>query len=227
MPDSFDFIIAELKSMANPRNVEGMARFGINAENTLGISVVAVRKLAKPYRRDHELALRLWETGIHEARILATVIDDPAQVTPDQMESWAAAFNSWDVVDQACGNLFAKTPQAYDKVRAWSKRDEEFVKRAAFSLIATLAVHDKKASTTDLEAFYPLIRAAAIDERNFVKKAVNWALRQIGKRNRALNASALKLAHDLAESDSKSARWVGKDAIRELESEKTRARLKN
>lgn len=226
MADSYDVIMAELKSMANPHNVEGMARFGINAENTLGISVVAVRRLAKPYRKDHELALRLWKSGIHEARILATVIDDPKQVTPHQMEAWAADFNSWDVVDQACINLFAKTPHAYDKVRSWAKRDEEFVKRAAFSLIATLAVHDKKASNQDLELFYQTIRDGAADDRNFVKKAVNWALRQIGKRNRALHASALKLAEELAASDSKSARWVGKDAVKELSSEKIVSRLK-
>src|SRR5262249_21478799 len=159
----------------------------------LGISLPNLRKLAKPYRKDHTLALKLWETGIHEARIVATLVDDPAQVTTEQMEAWAADFNSWDIVDQACSNLFAKTPYAHEKARAWCQRDEEFVRRAGFSLIAVLAVHDKKASNGDMEAFYPLIRAGAEDNRNFVKKAVNWALRQIGKRNRALNASALKI----------------------------------
>ncbi len=223
----YDNIIACLKSMGDPRNVEGMARFGISSRNTLGISMVALRRLAKDIKKDHGLALRLWDSGIHEARILATIIDDPKLVTPEQMESWAGQLESWDVCDQACGNLFDKTPYAHQKAREWCTRDAEFVKRAGFALIAAIAVHDKKATDDQLEAFYPLIKAGAIDGRNFVKKAVNWALRQIGKRNRALNRSALALAREIAQIDSKAARWVANDAIRELSAEKTLARLKD
>ncbi len=223
----YDNIIACLKSMGDPRNVEGMARFGISSRNTLGISMVALRRLAKDIKKDHGLALRLWDSGIHEARILATIIDDPKLVTPEQMESWAGQLESWDVCDQACGNLFDKTPYAHQKAREWCARDAEFVKRAGFALIAAIAVHDKKATDDQLEAFYPLIKAGAIDGRNFVKKAVNWALRQIGKRNRALNRSALALAREIAQIDSKAARWVANDAIRELSAEKTLARLKD
>ena len=224
---SYDAIIAQLKSLADPRNVEGMSRFGIASTNTLGISLPALREIAKAHKRDHALALKLWDSQIHEARILATIIDDPKQVTPEQMEAWAADFDSWDVVDQACGNLFEKTPYADQKIREWHSRDAEFVRRAAYSLIATVAVHHKKATNNQMEAYYPLIKGAATDERNFVKKAVNWALRQIGKRNRALNVSALALAYDIAALDSKSARWIAADAIKELTAEKTLARLKD
>jgi 3-methyladenine DNA glycosylase AlkD len=222
----YDDIIARLNSLANQRNVEGMARFGIASTNTLGIGLPALRELAKAHKRDHALALKLWDSRIHEARILATIIDDPKQVTPEQMDAWAADFDSWDVVDQACGNLFEKTPYADQKIREWAMRDEEFIRRAAFSLIAYVAVHHKKAANEALEAYYPIIKSGAADERNFVKKAVNWALRQIGKRNRALNASALALARQIAALDSKSARWIAADAIKELTSEKTQARLK-
>jgi len=222
---SYDAIIAQLKSLANPHNVEGMARFGIASANTLGISLPVLREIARAHKKDHALALQLWDSGIHEARILATIIDDPQQVTPEQMEAWAADFDSWDVVDQACSNLFEKTPYADQKIRAWHARDEEFVKRAAFSLIAYVAVHHKKASNEAMEAYYPFIKGAATDPRNFVKKAVNWALRQIGKRNRALNASALTLAREIAALDSKPAHWIAADAIKELTSEKTLSRL--
>lgn len=224
---AYDDIIAQLKSLANPHNVEGMARFGIASAHTLGISLPALRDIAKAHRRDHALALKLWDSGIHEARILATIIDDPQQVTPEQMEAWAADFDSWDVVDQACINLFQKTPYADQKIREWYTRDEEYVRRAAFSLIATVAVHHKTASDAQMESYYTLIKQAATDERNFVKKAVNWALRQIGKRSRALNASALALAREIAALDSRSAKWIAADAIKELTSEKTLSRLKD
>jgi 3-methyladenine DNA glycosylase AlkD len=200
-----------------------MARFGINPENTLGISIPTLRSLAKEIGKDHALAEELWTSGIHEARILAAFIDDPKQVTEEQMDRWVAEFDSWDVCDQACGSLFDRTPFAYQKALEWSARDEEFVRRAAFALMAYLAVHDKKAGDDKFEGFFPLIVAAATDERNFVKKAVNWALRQIGKRNQNLNAKAIETAQDISKIDSKAARWIANDALKELTSD----RIKN
>jgi 3-methyladenine DNA glycosylase AlkD len=222
----FDTIMAELRSHANPDNVAGMARFGINPENTLGIAIPVLRQMARKGRRDHALALRLWETGIHEARLLAAFVDDPRQVTPEQMERWVAQFDSWDVCDQVCGNLFDRTPYAYERAAAWAERPEEFVRRAGFSMMAYLAVHDKKVDDARFEAFYPLIRACAVDDRNFVRKAVSWALRGIGKRSRALNASAIALAEEIQQLDSKTARWVAADALRELTADKTLSRIK-
>jgi len=219
-------LIAELRSMANPQNAAGMARFGIQGGELLGISVVTLRAIARRIGRDHALALRLWESGIHEARLLAAFVDDPRQVTPEQMERWVAGFDSWDICDQVCGSLFDKTPGAYERAAAWAERPEEFVRRAGFVLMTQLAVHDKKADDARFTAFFPLIRAHAADERNFVRKAVNWALRQIGKRSRALNAQAVALAEELRGLDSKSARWVAADALRELTSPKTLSRIK-
>jgi 3-methyladenine DNA glycosylase AlkD len=203
--------------MANSANVEGMARFGISSKNTLGISVPALRKMARDIGRSHTLAQELWSSEIHEARLLAGFIDEPDKVTQEQMEEWAAGFDSWDVCDQVCSNLFDKTPFAYGKAVEWSGRQEEFVKRAGFVLMAALAVHDKKAPDEKLAAFLPLIFRESKDERNFVRKAVNWALRQIGKRNSNLHGKALKTAEEILTLDSKSARWVANDAIRELE----------
>jgi 3-methyladenine DNA glycosylase AlkD len=190
-----------------------------------GVPVTTLREMAKPYRKNHTLALELWESGSHEARILATVIDDPKQVTEAQMEAWAASFDTWDICDQCCTNLFCRTPFAYAKVREWNEREEEFVRRASFTLMANLAVHDKKAPDTAFEAFLLVIEREAADERNFVKKAVNWALRGIGKRNAHLNALAAQTAERLRNSDAKAARWVANDALRELTSEKVRAKL--
>ena len=211
--------------MRNAENIAGMARFGINPEGTLGISVANLRKIAKELGRDHGLAEALWQSGIHEARILAVLVDDPKLVTEDQAERWVVDVDSWDVCDQLCMGLLRKTPFAHAKAKAWCKRKEIFVRRAGFALIATLAVHDKKAPDKTFAAYLPLIRRAATDERNFVKKAVNWALRQIGKRNAALNADALALAEDLIATDDKTARWIGRDARRELTSDAVRARL--
>jgi 3-methyladenine DNA glycosylase AlkD len=193
-----------------------MARFGINVNNALGISVTQLRKLARQIVRDHDLAKKLWATGIHEARILATIVDVPTEVTEVQMEAWAAEFNSWDLVDQCCGNLFDKTPHAWDKAMEWSGREEQFVKRAGFALMAYLAVHDKKAADGRFERFLPIIQREASDDRNFVKKAVNWALRQIGKRNARLNELAIQRAERIKKLDSKAARWIAADALREL-----------
>lgn len=213
-------IIKKLRLLAEPANVVGMARFGINPQGTLGVSIPKLRALAKEIGRDHALAQKLWVTKIHEARLLAGFIDDWRQVTEAQMEKWAKDFDSWDVCDQVVSDLFDKTKVAYDKAKVWAKRPEEFVKRAGYVLMAALAVHDKKADDAAFRRFFPLIKAGATDERNFVKKAVNWALRQIGKRNQELNRSALALAAEIQKIDSRAARWVAADAIRELKKKK-------
>jgi 3-methyladenine DNA glycosylase AlkD len=211
-------LIVQLKKMANPDNVAGMARFGISSTNTLGVSMPEVRKLARGLR-DHQLALDLWVSGIHEARILAALVDDPHQVTLEQMEQWAADFDSWDVCDQVIMNLFDRTPFAVGKAHAWAAREEEFVKRAGFALMASLAVHDKKAPDQVFLDFLPLIVREAGDGRNFVKKAINWALRQIGKRNPDLQQAAIHTARSIQTgNDNAAARWVAADALRELES---------
>ncbi len=215
-----------LKELSDPKAVEGMARYGINPEKTLGVSIPKLRKLAKEAGKDHELAGRLWASGVHEARILAGMVDDPAAVTEEQMETWVADFDSWDVCDQVCMNLFWLTPFAYEKCFEWSSRPEEFVKRAAFALMARLAWSDKSAGDERIASFLPVIEAQADDGRNFVKKAVNWALRQIGKRNLELNRLAVESARRLSESDSKAARWVASDALRELEGEAVQRRLR-
>lgn len=214
-PLALDEMLARLKSLANPRNVEGMARFGINPEGTLGVSVRDLRRLARG-QRSHELALGLWASGIHEARILAALVDDPAQVSQAQMDAWATEFDSWDVCDQVCMNLFDKTPFAAAKAVEWAARPEEFVKRAGFALMASLAWHDKSAPDSLFLGFLPVIQREAVDRRNYVKKAVNWALRQIGKRNPALRSAAIAAAEEILRMDVPSARWVASDALREL-----------
>jgi 3-methyladenine DNA glycosylase AlkD len=218
-------VVAELRTHANPANVAGMARYGINSENTLGVSIPSLRAMAKRIGTDHALARELWASGIHEARILAGLVDDFAMVTAAQLERWAKDLDSWDVCDGVCSSLFDKTPFAWDKAVEWSSRSEEFVKRAGFVLMAALAVHDKQAPDERFREFFPLIEREAVDERNFVKKAVNWALRQIGKRNRALNRDAIAAAKRIRKIDSKSARWIAADALRELESDAVRERL--
>jgi 3-methyladenine DNA glycosylase AlkD len=212
-----DDLIRHLKSISNPDDVEGMARFGVGGKNTLGIRIPILRGIAKEHRRDHELAVALWTSGIHEARILASMIADPKQVTEDLMEAWVMDFDSWDVCDQVCMNLFDKHPLAYKKAVAWSRRDEEFVKRAGFAMMASLALHDKKAEDTAFEPFFDRIQVEAGDDRNFVKKAISWALRQIGKKRPGLVNRCVQLAKELTGSESKSARWVGRDALREFE----------
>ena len=209
-------ILAYLRSHANPASVAGMARYGINTRNTLGVSIPLLRQLARSHRRQHELALELWATDIHEARLLATLVEDPRQVTPAQMEAWVGDLDSWDLCDQLCNNLFRKTTHARAKALAWAKRKPEFIRRAGFVLMATLAVHDKTATDADFEPFFAAIQNAATDERNFVRKAVNWALRQIGKRNGNLRTRALTVAGEIATRDSKAARWIAADALREL-----------
>ncbi len=222
----YEEIIMELESLSNPEDIEGMARFGINHTKTYGVRMPELRRIAKNAGKDHELAEKLWNAGYGETKILAGLIEDPKMVTNDQMEKWVMGFDSWDVCDQCCINLFRKTPFAYKKVFEWSTREEEFVKRAAFALIAVLAVHDKKAEDREFEDFFPLIMRESVDNRNFVKKAVNWALRQIGKRNINLNKKAIEVAEKISNVDSKSAKWIATDAIRELKSEKVQERLK-
>ncbi len=222
-----DIIVGKLRALGNPKAVEGMARFGIRpVTEVLAVPVPTLRRMARKIGKDHELALELWSSSVHEARVLASLIDDPALVSEEQMEDWALTFDSWDVCDSCCSNLFDRTPFAYAKVFAWSGRDGEYVKRAGYVLMAVLAVHDKEAGDGKLRAFLPAIARGSVDDRNFVRKAVNWALRQIGKRNQALNRSAIATAERIAELDSPSARWVASDAVRELRSEKVQARLR-
>lgn len=222
----YEKIMRNLKTLSDPKAVEGMARFGINPTNTYGVSIPNLRKIAKEAGRNHILAQQLWESGIHEARILAGIIDDPKTVSEEQMETWVREFDSWDVCDQCCSNLFDKTEFAHKKAFEWSKRKEEFVKRAGFVLMAALSVHDKGLEDEKFLKFLPVIKREADDERNFVKKAVNWALRQIGKRNSTLNKAALKAAKEIQAMDSKSAKWISSDALRELTSPTVQKRLK-
>jgi 3-methyladenine DNA glycosylase AlkD len=193
-----------------------MARYGINTDKAYGVSIANLRPLARRLKRNHALAGALWKSGIHEARILAAFVEEPDKVTAAQMDRWVAAFDSWDLCDQVCNNLFALTPYVDEKIRAWADDEREFVRRAAFALLAAHSVHAKTAPDSELLAFLPLVERHATDPRNFVKKAVNWALRQIGKRNLTLHAPALALAEKLAASDDRTARWIGKDAVREL-----------
>jgi 3-methyladenine DNA glycosylase AlkD len=232
-------ILAELQGLGSERNRAGMARYGINVESAFGVSVYELRTIAKRLGTDHDLALSLWATGNHEARLLACFVDEPAAVTAEQTEAWAADFDSWDLCDQATTSLFDRTPLAWPKAAEWAERDEEWIKRAGFALMAGLAVHDKVAADRAFVTLLPLVERGASDERNFVKKAVNWALRNIGKRNRALNAAAVACARRIlaaanrraggergGDPGARAARWVATDAIRELTSAKVQARLK-
>jgi len=221
-----DQVISRLREMANPADLEGMARVGIQIGNSVGgIAMPKLNKLAKEMGKDHELALQLWASGIREARLLACMVADPKTITEVQMERWVADFDSWDVCDSCCGYLFHKTPFGYSKALEWSERQDEFVKRAGFALMAYLAVHDKKAHDEKFLVFLPVIKREATDERNFVKKAVNWALRQIGKRNIRLNQAAIDTAEEIKQIGSKSARWIAADALRELTGDAIQARL--
>ncbi|MCC6982264.1 MAG: DNA alkylation repair protein [Bauldia sp.] len=218
-------ILAELESHGSERNRQGMARYGIETANAYGVSQAVLKPMARPYRRNHALALALWKTGKHEARHLAGLIDDPKLVTPGQMDAWASGFDSWDIVDGVSFNLFDKTAHADAKIREWARDEREFVRRAAFSMIAGRTVHAKKLPDETFLPYLRLIEASATDNRNFVRKAVNWALRQIGKRSLALHEPALALAERLAASDDRAARWIGRDAVRELTDEKQLERL--
>ena len=224
-PDRLQTALDLLHRNARPAELEGMARFGIVGDNRLGLSVPAMRAIAKQLGSDHELAQALWATGIPDARIVAGMVAEPARLTAREMDAWARGFASWDVCDQVCGSAFLASSLAWRKVKVWAARKDEFVRRAAFALLATLAVHDRAAPDTTFIEALNLIEAAADDDRNFVKKAVNWALRNIGKRNRALNAAATATAKRIQLQESRAARWIAADALRELSSDAVQARL--
>ena len=222
----FDSLLKKLQSLADPNAVEGMARYGIISKKAYGISAPVLRRIAKEIGKNHVLARQLWATGVLDARALAALIEEPAMVTEEQMERWVKGFDNWAVCDTCCGNVFDKTPFAWKKVLEWSRRNEEFVKRAAFSLMAALAIHDKEAGDPQFLPFLAVIKRESTDQRNFVRKAVNWALRQIGKRNPALNRKAIQAARELRKMDSRSAKWIGSDALRELTSDAVQRRLR-
>jgi 3-methyladenine DNA glycosylase AlkD len=217
--------LAWLKSKGSTRGREQMAGFGIPPGKAHGVPMAAMQQLAKRLGHDHTLAAALWATGQYEARIVAAYVDEPGRVTPGQMDRWCRGFDNWGICDTVCFVLFDRTPHAFAKVAQWSRRREEFVKRAAFALLASLALHDKTAADRKFAACLPLIERAAADERNFVKKGVSWALRSVGRRNPALHAEAVEVARRLAASTEAAARWVGKDALRELTSAAVKKRL--
>lgn len=219
-------VLARLRSMANPENVAGMARFGITTTNTLGISLWDLRKVAKEIGTDHSLALDLWKSGVHEARMLAAFVDDPLHVTEAQMDAWVHDFDSWDLCDTVTTDLFYRTPFARRKAIEWSGMPEQFVKRAGFAMMAGLAWHDKDAEDSVFPPFLDAAIRAATDDRNYVRKAVSWALRNIGKRNAALNRMAVATARRIQKIDSRAARWIASDVLRELTSDAVKRRLK-
>jgi 3-methyladenine DNA glycosylase AlkD len=223
---SVEEALKKLKAKARPDQLEGMARYGMATEQRLGASIPNMRKIAKELGKHHKLAIELWKTGVPEARILAAMIDEPEKLSEIQMDDWVNGINSWDVCDQVCMNLFEKTPLAWRKIFDWSKREEEFIKRTAFELIACLAWHDKDAEDAKFIKLFPVIKHGATDERSFVKKAVNWALRNIGKRNPTLNRAATKTAKEILRIDSKAARWIASDTLRELQSQAVQRRLR-
>jgi 3-methyladenine DNA glycosylase AlkD len=218
-------VLKRLRSKARPDQLEGMARYGMMVERRLGVSVPDMRNIAKELGKNHGLAIELWKTGIPEAMIAAAMIDEPERLSESQMDDWVKDINSWDVCDQVCMNLFEKTPIAWKRIHDWSKREEEYVKRTAFALIACLAWHDKNAENEKFIKLLPVIKRGATDERGLVKKAVNWALRNIGKRNLKLNKAAIKTAKEISTIDSKAARWIASDAIAELKSAAVQRRL--
>jgi 3-methyladenine DNA glycosylase AlkD len=211
-----DYIIAQLKEKADEKYLAGMLRFGVDNSKALGVRLPDLRKLASSVKKDHQLALDLWATGIHEARICASLIDDPVFVTPQQMDDWVKDFYSWDLCDQVCGNLFDRTPFAIEKALEYSEHEAEYIKRAGFVLMAEYAVHNKKADNEIFIQLLPIIAREAWDDRNFVKKAVNWALRQIGKRNSILRIEAVATANIILQQNTKSSRWIATNALKEL-----------
>lgn len=220
-----NFIIAELKAQSTPAHHQKFTRFGIDNTKALGVSMPKIRNLARHIGKNQELSLELWATGIHEARILASIIGDYKQVTPKQIDEWTNDFNSWDVCDQACGNLFVKTPFFLEKAIEYSSTEKEFVKRCGFVLMAEAAVHLKKEPDQTFIDFLPIMEREAGDQRNFVKKAINWALRQIGKRNANLHAHAIASADRILAQGNKKANWIALDALRELQSDKVLNRV--
>jgi 3-methyladenine DNA glycosylase AlkD len=211
--------------MGDPARVAGMARDGIETSAAVGVTVTELRRLARGLGRDHELAAALWSSGVHEARLLASLVEDPALVTEEQMETWVSELDSWDVCDGVCGNVFDKTPFALDKAVEWAAREPEFEKRAGFALMAWAAVHRKDLPDRAFAGLLPAIRDGSTDDRTYVKKAVSWALRQIGKRSPGLNAKAIRTAERIGRIDARASRWISRDVLRELRSDAIRARL--
>jgi len=224
-----DDIIKELRELSDPSNIAVLERFAIKTPKAFGIRTPELKSFAREVKKlvadRHATALALWKTGIYDARAVAFMIADKSQVTREQMDEWAADFDNWATVDGACSYLFCRTPFAYEKAFEWALREPEFEKRAGFSMMAYLAVHDKKAPNEQLAAFLPVIEKHSDDNRNFVKKAVNWALRQIGKRNLELNKDAIEAANRIKSQNTRSAKWIAADALRELTSETTKERL--
>jgi 3-methyladenine DNA glycosylase AlkD len=217
--------LAWLERKSTRRDRENLARFGITATNAVGVSMANMKVLARRLGRDHELAAALWDTGCYEARMLTSFVDDPARVTPAQMDRWCRDFDNWAICDTLCFHLFDRTPHAWAKVAQWGGKPGEFVKRAAFALLASLALHDKRTGDAPFDESLPLIERAAYDERNFVKKGVSWALRGIGRRSLPLNAAAVTVARRLSASREPAARWVGRDALRDITSPAVMRRL--
>lgn len=222
----YNDVIRKLQRLSDPRAVAGMARYGIKPTKAFGVSIPNLRAVAKEIGTDHELALELWRSGIHEARILASMIADPDRTTERLVDSWVKDFDSWDTCDQCCMNLFRHTGFAYAKAVEWSADDKEYVKRAGFVMMACLAAGDKKADNEKFLELLPIIQRDAGDSRNYVQKAVNWALRQIGKRNASLNRKAIETAEEIQKMSLRSAKWIASDALRELRSEEVQTRFK-
>ena len=218
----FNQIIHEFEDLSDVDYAKNMKKFGISYVKSYGLRLPQIRKTAKQCGKNHDLALRLWNHGYHETYLLATLVEEPDKVDSIQLNEWVNTFYSWDLVDQACINLLRFIPEAIDKIFIWAESDKEFVKRTAFSLIAVLAVHNKN---YDFDRYFEIIKQGSKDNRNFVKKSVNWALRQIGKTNIKNNKKALDLAYEILELDDKSSKWVARGAIRELESEKVQAKF--
>lgn len=218
-------VVQMLKKRASKKTKDGMARYGIPSDNAFGIPVGVLKQLAKSLGKSHTLAAALWKTGHYEARMLATFVDEAELVTPEQMDKWCKDFDNWAICDTACFALFDRSPHAFKKIPVWAKSKDEFVKRAAFALLASLTLHDKQAPDAAFLRSLPLVEKAALDERNFVKKSVNWALRSIGKRNAVLNQAAIEVCERLAARPEAPPRWVGKDALRELKSASVLRRL--
>lgn len=220
-------VIAHLESISDRSRLEGMSRYGIEVEHAIGVSIPEMRAYAKTIGRDHHLAMDLWDSGVHEARIMASLLADPELLTEEEMERWVRDLDSWDLCDQCCSNLFRRSPHAFRKALEWSGREEEFQKRAGFATMAALAVHGKGMSERDLQLLLDAVVRESHDDRNFVRKAVNWALRQVGKRDLVSNAMAIAAAERILAKGDRTSRWVASDALRELRSEAVRERLKN
>ncbi len=220
-------ILSAIKKASTPEGIKKKAYFGITEVGNFGLTAPQIKAIARDIGKDHSLALELWETSVHEARHIAVLIADKKMVTEKLMNKWVKDFNSWDIVDDCCGKLFCKTPFAYEKAVEWSGRKNEFEKRAGFALMATLAVHDKNAKDIEFEKFFPFLFRESHDKRNFVRKAINWAIRQIGKRNQRLCKKAIKLSEDILKKDDKSSRWIASDALRELKKYSNEGKIKN